>query len=57
MSDNKSTKRITSNDISCLVPSLNDILDGSYLTQIYDGSMENTKTIILKLKTNGRKHT
>ncbi len=44
-------QRITSDDISCLVPSLNNILDGSYLTQIYDGSMENTKTIILKLKT------
>ena len=43
-------QRITSEDIVCLVPSLNKLLDGSYLTQIYDGFNDNTKTIILKLK-------
>ena len=44
-------QRITSEDISYLIPALNNLLDGSYLNQIYDGSSENTKTIILKLKT------
>lgn len=42
--------RITSEDIACLVPSLNSILDGAYLTQIYDGMKDNTKIIIMKLR-------
>ena len=43
-------QKLTSEDIACLVPSLNNILDGAYLVQIYDGSEDNTKTIILKLR-------
>ena len=42
--------RITSEDIACLVPALNSILDGAYLTQIYDGMKDNTKIIIMKLR-------
>jgi len=43
-------QRITSEDIACLVPALNNILDGSYLTQIYDGMKDNTRLIIMKLR-------
>ena len=39
-------QRITSEDITCLVPALNNLLDGSYLVQAYDGCVDNTKTII-----------
>jgi len=46
----KMKHRITSEDIACLVPSLNSILDGAYLTQIYDGMKDNTKIIIMKLR-------
>ena len=42
--------RITSEDIACIVPALNNILDGAYLTQIYDGMKDNTKIIIMKLR-------
>ena len=42
--------RITSEDIACLVPALNNILDGAYLTQIYDGMKDSTKIIIMKLR-------
>ncbi len=42
--------RITSEDVACLVPALNRILDGAYLTQIYDGMKDNTKIIIMKLR-------
>lgn len=43
-------QRITSEDITCLVPALNHLFDGSYLVQVYDGCVEGTKTIILKLR-------
>lgn len=43
-------QRVTSQDITCLVPALNQLLDGSYLVQVYDGCLDNTKTIILKLR-------
>ena len=43
-------QRITSEDITCLVPALNNLLDGSYLVQAYDGCIDSTKTIILKLR-------
>ena len=42
--------RITSEDIACLVPVLNNILDGAYLTQIYDGMQDGTKIIIMKFR-------
>jgi len=49
-------QRVTSEDIACLVPALNKILDGSYLVQVYDGSADNTKSIIMKFrnKVNGK---
>ena len=43
-------QKVTSEDLACLVPALNSILDGAYLVQIYDGSTESTKTIIMKFK-------
>ena len=43
-------QRVTSEDITCLVPALNHLFDGSYLVQVYDGCVEGTKTIILKLR-------
>ena len=46
----KMKHRITSEDIACLVPALNSILDGAYLTQIYDGMKDSTKIIIMKLR-------
>ena len=43
-------QKLTSEDVSCLVPALNKILDGSYLVQVYDGAMDDTKTIIMKFR-------
>jgi predicted ribosome quality control (RQC) complex YloA/Tae2 family protein len=43
-------QRVTSEDIACLVPVLNKILDGAYLTQIYDGTPDSTKIVILKFR-------
>ena len=43
-------QKLTSEDVSCLVPALNKILDGSYLVQVYDGGMDDTKTIIMKFR-------
>ena len=43
-------QKVTSEDLACLVPALNNILDGAYLTQIYDGSLDSTKTIIMKFR-------
>ena len=43
-------QKLTSEDISYLLPSLNNILDGCYLTQIYDGSSDNTRTLVLKFR-------
>ena len=43
-------QRLTSEDIYCIVPILNNLLDGSYLVQIYDGSQDNTRILILKLR-------
>ena len=43
-------QKLTSEDITCLVPALNTILDGAYLVQVYDGSKDNTRTIIMKFK-------
>lgn len=43
-------QKVTSEDLACLVPALNNILDGAYVVQIYDGSMDSTKTIIMKCR-------
>ena len=43
-------QKVTSEDLACLVPALNNILDGAYLVQIYDGSIDNTKSIIMKFR-------
>ena len=43
-------QKLTSEDVSCLVPALNKILDGSYLVQVYDGGIDDTKTIIMKFR-------
>ena len=43
-------QRVTSEDIACLVPVLNSFLDGAYLIQIYDGSEDNTRTLIMKFR-------
>jgi predicted ribosome quality control (RQC) complex YloA/Tae2 family protein len=43
-------QKVTSEDIACLVPVLNNILDGAYLVQIYDAALDNTKTIIMKFR-------
>ena len=43
-------QKLTSEDISCLIPCLNNLLDGCYLNQIYDGSEDNTRTIVLKFR-------
>jgi len=42
--------KLTSEDLGCLVLSLNNILDGCYLNQIYDGTEDNTKIVILKFR-------
>ena len=47
---NKMKQKVTSEDLACLVPALNNILDGAYLVQIYDGSIDNTKSIIMKFR-------
>lgn len=43
-------QKLTSEDISYLVPSLNKILDGCYLTQIYDGSTDGTRIVVMKFR-------
>jgi predicted ribosome quality control (RQC) complex YloA/Tae2 family protein len=43
-------QRVTSEDIACLIPALNRILDSAYLVQVYDGSIDNTRTIIMKFR-------
>lgn len=43
-------QKLTSEDISSLIKYLNTVLDGCYLNQIYDGSEENTRTIVLKFR-------
>ena len=43
-------QKLTNQDIAYLVSSLNQILDGSYLVQIYDGSEIDTRTLIFKLR-------
>ena len=43
-------QKLTNQDIAYLVTSLNKLLDGSYLVQIYDGSEKDTRTLILKLR-------
>ena len=43
-------QRVTSEDISCLVPALNKLLDGAYLSQVYDGSIDNTRSLIMKFR-------
>ena len=43
-------QRVTSEDIACLIPVLNSFLDGAYLIQIYDGSEDNTRTLIMKFR-------
>ena len=42
--------KLTSEDLGCLVPALNNILDGCYLNQIYDGTEDNTRIIVLKFR-------
>ena len=43
-------QKLTNQDIAYLVTSLNELLDGSYLVQIYDGSEKDTRTLIFKLR-------
>lgn len=43
-------QRVTSEDLACLVPSLNKILDGAYLTQVYDGTEDSTRMLIMKFR-------
>jgi len=43
-------QRLTSEDIACLIPSLNKIIDGAYLVQVYDGSEDNTRSLVMKLR-------
>ena len=43
-------QRLTSEDIACLIPVLNSFLDGAYLIQIYDGSEDNTRTLVMKFR-------
>ena len=42
--------KLTSEDISCIIPCLNKLLDGCYLTQIYDGNEDNTRSVVFKLR-------
>ena len=42
--------RVTSEDIACIIPHLNKMLDGAYLTQIYDGTEDSTRMLIMKFR-------
>lgn len=42
--------RVTSEDIACIIPHLNKLLDGAYLTQIYDGTEDSTRMLIMKFR-------
>ena len=52
-------QRVTSEDIACIIPALNKLLDGAYLTQIYDGTEDSTRMLIMKFrnKINGENKT
>ena len=43
-------QKLTSEDLGNLIPALNQLLDGCYLNQVYDGTEDNTRIIILKFR-------
>lgn len=43
-------QRVTFEDLACIVPDLNILLNCSYLVQAYDGLIDSSKVLILKFK-------